>query len=287
MLDFFWGGGVVFAQLDPADINQISTVVQNAVDATAAERNFARFLELILKVIYMFMRPLLAIAGASMDNSLIYGEVFRLDVSLWQFWQITRNFANFALGFFFIAGLLFAVLGIKQEKFGPKKLLPKLLLGAVLIQASRWMVAALIDLSTVGTYTVGALPLHVAKNSPDDPLNNVRHLKETSVNNLSQTNQQTSNNAQIIAHYSCKPADAATSNYIFLPCLIEESQLVCECENPNDTDCREVYRDDFILTWNNAVTSATSQQITVTDVNDDFCVLNQDLIPRAEACGSE
>jgi hypothetical protein len=48
------------------------------------------------------MRPLIAIAGASLDNSLVYGEIFFLDTMLWKFRQIIRNFVNFGIGLVFI-----------------------------------------------------------------------------------------------------------------------------------------------------------------------------------------
>jgi hypothetical protein len=54
-------------------------------------------LEAFLKVVYVILWPLLWIAGWAMDNSLIYGEIFGLDQALFKFWQIMKNFANFAL----------------------------------------------------------------------------------------------------------------------------------------------------------------------------------------------
>ncbi|MDP2669827.1 MAG: hypothetical protein Q8O99_02190 [bacterium] len=45
----------------------------------------------------LLMRPLLTIAGASMDNSLVYGGAFHLTTALWKFRQIIRTFTNFTL----------------------------------------------------------------------------------------------------------------------------------------------------------------------------------------------
>ncbi|MBP6085863.1 hypothetical protein KA478_01455 [Patescibacteria group bacterium] len=54
-------------------------------------------LEAFLKVIYVFLWPILWIAGMAMDNSLVYGEIFGLDGALYKFRSIMKNFANFAL----------------------------------------------------------------------------------------------------------------------------------------------------------------------------------------------
>jgi hypothetical protein len=96
----------------------------------------------------------LAIAGASLDNSLVYGEIFYLDRTLWQFRQMMRNFANFALGFVFLISIIIAFLRIKNEKLELKRVLKNVLIAGILINMSRWVVAVLIDLSTVMTVSV-------------------------------------------------------------------------------------------------------------------------------------
>ena len=87
----------VFAVQESIVATETASDVQTPAAGSQTEINFANTLEMILRALYLIMRPLLAIAGASLDNSLIYGEIFKLDVSLRQFWQIMRNFANFAL----------------------------------------------------------------------------------------------------------------------------------------------------------------------------------------------
>ncbi|HMT27456.1 MAG TPA: hypothetical protein PKD96_04065, partial [Candidatus Absconditabacterales bacterium] len=49
---------------------------------TSTAQTIAEILDVVLKFVYMLMWPLLAIAGKSMDNSLIYGSIFHLDDSL-------------------------------------------------------------------------------------------------------------------------------------------------------------------------------------------------------------
>jgi len=39
----------------------------------------------------------LVVAGNALDNTFVYGEFLNLDAALRQMWNISKNFANFAL----------------------------------------------------------------------------------------------------------------------------------------------------------------------------------------------
>ena len=78
-------GGETFAQ-------QTQTIDQFVTEK-------ANWLNLIMNAIYVFLWPVLIIAGKSLDNSLIYAEFLGLDAPLRTSWNITKNFANFTLGF--------------------------------------------------------------------------------------------------------------------------------------------------------------------------------------------
>jgi len=114
---------------------------------------------MILKVVYILLWPLLVIAGWAMDNTLVYGSMFHLDLPLWKFWNIMKNFANFTMGFLVLVAILkgfFTKEGMGTLKDGksPLGLIKKTLIAGVLIQASRFLLAATIDVSTVATYAV-------------------------------------------------------------------------------------------------------------------------------------
>ena len=66
-------------------------------------------LENLLKVLYITLWPALVIAGKAMDNQLIYGWVFHLDVSLRQFRNMMKNIANFWLWWTNSQILLFSI----------------------------------------------------------------------------------------------------------------------------------------------------------------------------------
>gem|GEM_PF-2757403 len=51
--------------------------------------------------------------------------------------------------------------GIQKDKFSPAKILPQMVLASVLVNASWFIIGALLDISTITTYAVGLLPMKV------------------------------------------------------------------------------------------------------------------------------
>ncbi len=140
-----------------------------AADWDEDESNFVAILEVIVQFFYIITRPFITIAWASLSNEFVYWSIFNLDDSLWMFWNMMKNFANYIIAFVFLASIFFYLLNYKQDKFNPKKLLPKMLVAAVWVQASWFIVAVLIDISTILTYSLWAMPLNVLENVEQEP----------------------------------------------------------------------------------------------------------------------
>jgi hypothetical protein len=120
----------------------------------------AEMLSLILRFIYILMRPLMTIGWYAMDNSLVYGELFHLDIALYQFRNMIKNMCNYFLAFYFIRTILKEVWWWWWNlTVTIRGLLKKTILAAVGIQVSRRAMGALLDLSTIMTYRVWAIPL--------------------------------------------------------------------------------------------------------------------------------
>lgn len=81
-------GDFVFAQT-PSDEATLTMDVAQAFDILIGFLSWGRVL-------------LANIAGKLMTNDLVYGEFINLDSILYQLWNISKNFANFGLGFFFL-----------------------------------------------------------------------------------------------------------------------------------------------------------------------------------------
>lgn len=148
------------------------TATDSATTAKGGMENMSlwQILNLILKVIYLLLWPLLVVAGLALDNTLVYASIFHLDAPLWKFWNMMKNFANFTLWFMVLYAIIKSILtnswawSAKDEK-SPLGIIKKTLIAGILIQASWFLMAALIDVSTIATYAVGGLPLSILKNT--------------------------------------------------------------------------------------------------------------------------
>lgn len=129
--------------------------------------NWINFFNLILNVIYIFIWPLLFITGYAMDNSMIYGSFIWLDAPLWKFWNLTKNIANFALGFLVLWEILKYVFSFGSDYAGNswsvQKTITNTMIAGVGIQVSWFVLAALIDISTIVTASVGGLPMNILR----------------------------------------------------------------------------------------------------------------------------
>lgn len=127
-----------------------TTIVQQAEE-------FATMLIMLLSWAWVVIAFL---AGKLLTNSFVYGTFIWLDASLWELWQVMRNFANFALWFLFVYYILanfvwrLDVTELKQKVLG-------MLGAAILIQASWFLMAVLIDLSTIWIAAVSSVPFQV------------------------------------------------------------------------------------------------------------------------------
>lgn len=141
---------------------------QNTLDKTLQETK--ALLDITLRIIYIISRPLLIIAWNAMDNSLVYWSVFHLDAPLRKFWNIMKNFANYALWFVLLYNILKSLFGRKwigsfKDGKSPLWIVKNILIAGILIQASRFLLSAIIDISTIATYAIWWMPLTILKNS--------------------------------------------------------------------------------------------------------------------------
>lgn len=138
-----------------------STITKTEADAMYAKKDqwvsdIVQYMNAFLKFIYIIIWPLLVLAGLSVDNTLVYWEVFHLDAVLWQVWNVMRNFANFALVFIAFYHIFKWLLKSDIKKI--QDVVKNMLLAGILIQASWFLMGAVIDISTITVIWVGALP---------------------------------------------------------------------------------------------------------------------------------
>ena len=120
------------------------------------------YMRIIMALLSRVWIVLANLAGALMTNNILYWTFLHLDASLWTLRNIMKNFANFALWFF----VLFAIVrNIVSGPFGkdtgdrkPIKIIQKTLIAGVLIQASWFLMWAVVDVSTIITSAIWTFP---------------------------------------------------------------------------------------------------------------------------------
>ena len=119
----------------------------------------------VLAWIWIFFAKL---AWTFLTNKWIYGEVLWWDALLWRFWNLMKNIANFSLWFYFVY-TVFKWLIMQGKQDITKKLkdiILWLLIAWVWIQASRFLIAAVIDVSTVTLAAAWSFPSQIISDSP-------------------------------------------------------------------------------------------------------------------------
>lgn len=229
-------------------------------------------------MLYLILRPLLAVAAAAMDNSLVYGDAFYLTNALFKFRQVIRTFANYTIGLYFVWSILAAFFWNKLENVF-SWLLKNVAIAAILVNMSRWLLAALIDLSTIATVTMWALPLHILK---EDTIfkENVYYMKTYNNLNLNASTAPNADNFDFSIMYGCtqEAEGAPPSTRYYLPCGINNYQLLTggtEGENLS----RSQYKQNFIDVWKNET------NINTDNITNDYCVYDKQLIRNAYGTG--
>ncbi len=121
------------------------------------------------------------IAGVLMTNTMVYWEFMWLDVSLWKIWQLSRSFCNYALAVIFLYNIFKYILSPTWDSKSVKTIITQILWASVLIQASWFLMMALVDLSTIGLATVSSLPSQVISSSESIKNEMITSLRENNV----------------------------------------------------------------------------------------------------------
>ena len=231
---------------------------------------FVEIAESGLKILYLILWPLLAVAAAAMDNSLVYGGAFYLTNALFKFRQIIRTFANYTIGLYFVGSILAAFFWNKLENVF-SWLIKNVAIAAIAVNLSRWVLAALIDLSTLATVTLGALPLHALGNDTVFK-ENVYYMKTYNKLNINASTAQNADKFDFSLMYWCTEgewAQATTRHY--LPCAINDKKLVQQW-SVGEPLSRLQYKEDFI----NVRKGETN--VKTENIDDYYCVYDKQLI---------
>jgi hypothetical protein len=180
-----------------------------------------------MNVIYILLRPGLILAGMALDNNMIYGTFFRLDAPLWVIWNIIKNFANFTLWFMVLVEVIKMVFNFEDDATSKiTEVIKKCIIAGIGIQASRFLLAATIDLSTVATYGIWGLPLSILWTSQDATIKCLADKKILGVASTMDFTNSTQNGVpnQGFKYYYYIDAQGGRKNYS--PCKLKDNYVV-------------------------------------------------------------
>ena len=122
------------------------------------EQSLAFFLSLVIQMLNSFLWPFLVMIGSLMDNDLIIGP--GMEDRLLGIWVQIRDLVNIAFVLFLLFIALYNVAGIGggEGDFAVQTALPKLILGIVAVNFTFLGGKLILDLSSLATTAVFALP---------------------------------------------------------------------------------------------------------------------------------
>jgi hypothetical protein len=101
------------------------------------------------------------IAGKLMSNEIIYWSFMNLDVFLRKTRNVMKNFANYTLWFLFLYMIIQSIINKDSATDIIKKKIVWFVVAWVLIQASRFLFAAIIDIATISVTTISSIPAQI------------------------------------------------------------------------------------------------------------------------------
>lgn len=117
----------------------------------------------ITKLMSWIWIVLATLAGKFMTNDMVYGSWLHLDAYLRKLRNICKNFANFGL----LGFLLWEIIQFITKKTGNiQDVVKKSVIAGILIQASWFIVAVLLDVSTIATSAIASFPTQFIDANP-------------------------------------------------------------------------------------------------------------------------
>ncbi len=153
------------------------TIILSTSFALASDevyKSISQFLDFVIKFFSWWWVFFAIIAWKLMTNDWIFW--FGMDKYLFAMWNVMKNFANFAIGFAFLFLILYSFFK-GQPGALIKQYLGKLLLAAVLINISWFVILVVLDIALILTMAVADIP-----SSLISKLDNEKEFKQTICN---------------------------------------------------------------------------------------------------------
>lgn len=127
----------------------------------------AWFFNTFASILQWLWIPMARFAWEFLTNNWVYGEAIGLDALLRQYWNVIKNIANFCLWGYFVYTIFRAI--IKEDDISKKikDILLWIMVAGVGIQASWFLTAATLDVSTITLAVAWSLPSQMVSKTPD------------------------------------------------------------------------------------------------------------------------
>ncbi len=157
---------------------------------------------------------------------MVYGSLFGLDAPLFLIWNIIKNIANFILGFMVLFEILKNFFTTGEQGKKAFEVIKKALIAGVLIQASRFLIWAVIDISTIATYSIGGMPIAIlgGEDNQCKALGDIKTLPIGTKVDFTASNQNNSIDNWFQYYYYINKSDG-TKSY-FSPCEFYDDRWV-------------------------------------------------------------
>src|SRR5690349_11795690 len=141
------------------------------------------------------------------------------DNSLFRMWDVMRNFANVIFVIAFLIVIYSQVTSIGISSYGIKKILPRLIVVAILVNVSYWLCAVAVDLSNIGGYSLQQLFMNMRETMVGSEAPNGDWIRWESITGFILSGG-TAATIGIIAGYNLVGATITGALWMLLPTLV-------------------------------------------------------------------
>ncbi|KKQ70441.1 MAG: hypothetical protein UT33_C0015G0032 [Candidatus Peregrinibacteria bacterium GW2011_GWC2_39_14] len=140
-----------------------------------------KILSIVLQLLARLLWPILFFCGALMENDIIFGGA--MGERLHDVWIQIRNIANLLFVLMLVGTAIYNISGFASEKLQLKQMLPKIIMGLILVNFSYMISTVALDAISVGTTAMFGLPRAIGiamTDSVGSPIN----ITDAAQNNL-------------------------------------------------------------------------------------------------------
>lgn len=126
--------------------------------------NVKKYLEIVVSILSWIWIPIANLAGKLMTNSMVNGEVFKLSSFFFQVWSVMRIVANTII--LWVILYLIYTIATSGKVDEPSKKITKIIGTSLLVNISRWLLAAMVDLSSLAVFGVSNVWYSIINSAP-------------------------------------------------------------------------------------------------------------------------